>query len=105
MATNKRPPQAPQKAVLTPEEKRNGITRLRQRVAELQTFDIRAVKSGSDPTVKGLETSIEATLASVFGPGTHEYNRLRGAAQLDKTFYGVALVSSRQDRKSTRLNS
>jgi predicted nucleotide-binding protein len=77
----------PRAAILTPEQMRNGIVRLERRVTELKKLDVMKVRAGDDPTVTKLGEAIEATLAAVFGAGTHEYQRLVNATQLDDTHY------------------
>lgn len=73
----------PQRAVLTVEQMRRGVARLRKRVEELETFDPQSVHKRYAPEVEVLGTSIEETLGSVFGPSTIEYNRYRHAADID----------------------
>jgi uncharacterized protein (TIGR02391 family) len=51
-------------------------------VNDLQTFDIGTIQSRDDPRITGLETRIEQTLASIFGPGSHEYKGLFAASNL-----------------------
>lgn len=68
---------------LTVQQMRQGIERLKLRIADLENFDPQAVARRWAPEVKALETSIGETLAAVYGPGTVEYNRYRLAAKLD----------------------
>jgi predicted nucleotide-binding protein len=62
---------------------RRGIDRLKLRIADLEAFDPTSVQQRWGSEVKALQTSIEETLAAVFGHGTIEYNRYRQAARLD----------------------
>jgi hypothetical protein len=62
---------------------RIGIGRIRKRIEDLERFDPAQVKSRWAPEVRTLETAVEETLAAVFGEGTDQFNRYRGAASLD----------------------
>lgn len=83
MARRAAPPQ-PQSANLTVDQMRRGIDRLKLRIADLEAFELRSVEQRWGPEVKALQTSIEETLAAVFGHNTVEYNRYRTAARLDQ---------------------
>jgi hypothetical protein len=61
-----------------------GVTRLQRRIADLEAFDPQSVQQRWAPEVKALETSIEESLAAVFGHNTVEYNRYRSAARVDQ---------------------
>jgi hypothetical protein len=78
---------APRPANLSPEQMRSGITKLERRVAELQQLDVSKITAGDDPAVKKLSAAIQNTLASIFGPDSHEYGQLINATQLDDTQY------------------
>jgi predicted nucleotide-binding protein len=84
LATRRTTPPQPQSSNLTIEQMRQGIARLQLRIADLEAFDPQAVQQRWAPEVKALQTSIEETLAAVFGHNTVEYNRYRGAARLDQ---------------------
>ena len=88
----------PQCAVLTIEQMRRGVARLKKRIEELQAFEPRSVQKRCAPEVEALSTAIEATLSSIFGPGTVEYNRclLSGQDRRDRDG-GGRLFLSRQD--------
>jgi hypothetical protein len=92
MARRTAPPQ-PQPANFSVEQMSVGITRLNRRIAELEAFDPRSVQKRFAPEVAAIETSIEESLAAVFGHNTVEYNRYRGAARLDRGPMSVALGS------------
>jgi len=77
------PPQ-PQAANLTIDQMKLGITRLQRRISDLEAFDPQSVPKRFPPEVTALETSIEETLAAVFGHGTLEFNRYIPAARLDR---------------------
>jgi predicted nucleotide-binding protein len=68
---------------LTIEQMKVGITRLNRRIADLEAFDPNSVQQRWAPDVKALQTSIEESLAVVFGHGTVKYNLYRGAARFD----------------------
>ncbi|NKL59713.1 TIR domain-containing protein [Rhizobium leguminosarum] len=95
MARSTKPPAAPQSAHLTPQQMHSGITRLQKRIADLQAFDVSQIRASFSPAVKALETSIEATLSSVFGKDTVEYNRYHRATNLDhyRMFIGGSAAS------------
>ena len=67
-------PPAPKKT-LTPDELRNGIKRLQTRIEELEAFDPNKMTESYPPDLQGLSTSIQTTLARVFGDGTADYQR------------------------------
>lgn len=74
MATRK-PPPPPQQANLTPDKMRKGVTRLERLIAEIEAFDVDKLTKRWSAEQIALETTIEGTLASVFGHGTVEYRR------------------------------
>jgi predicted nucleotide-binding protein len=74
MATRK-PPQQPLQANLTLDRMRKGVTRLERLIAEIQAFDVAKLTKRWSPEQTALETTIEGTLASVFGHNTVEYQR------------------------------
>lgn len=83
MPLARRPPQAPTRAQLTPEQIRSGIARINRRIEELEQFDPGKVKKRWAPEVKALEAAIEETLAGIFGEGSEQFKRYSGAASLD----------------------
>jgi hypothetical protein len=79
----RRPPgKTVQPKVLTADELRQGIIRLQKRIEELETFDPQSMKENYPPELKGLSTTIQTTLARVFGDGTADYDRFASAANL-----------------------
>lgn len=66
---------------------RTGVARLRDRIRELEALDIAAIRTGSDPAIEELQKRIEATVAQVFGPKSHEYSQMHGTWHLDDTHY------------------
>lgn len=79
----RQPPPPPQPRVLTSDQIRQGIDRLRKRISELEAFDPAGVEQRWSPVTHAIDTAIEETLARVFGEGTPAYNRYHSAAQLD----------------------
>src|SRR5262245_11931101 len=74
----------PQSAGLTPQQMRQGIERIRMRIADLEKFEPEKVNRRWAPETKALETAIAETLSRVFGHGTVEYRRYGDAASLDR---------------------
>jgi hypothetical protein len=85
LATRRTTPPQPQRANLTVEQMRRGIGRLKLRITDLEAFHPQSVQQRWAPEVKALQTSIEQTLAAVFGHNTVDYNRYRAAARLDNS--------------------
>ena len=83
VASRSRQPPPPQAPELTPEHIRASITRLKRRIAALETFDPTTVQKRWPPEVRALEASIEEGLAFVFGHDTPEYRRYQRATTLD----------------------
>jgi uncharacterized protein (TIGR02391 family) len=81
------PPTRPASANLSPAQIRAAIPQLQRRVAELEALPVASITSSNDPRVLALEQAIDGTLATIFGPDTHEYDRLRRAKNLDLTAY------------------
>jgi predicted nucleotide-binding protein len=83
LPTRRTAPPQPRTANLTVEQMRRGIGRLKLRITDLEAFDPQSVQQRWAPEVKALQTSIEQTLAAVFGHNTVDYNRYRAVARLD----------------------
>ena len=79
----RKPPAAPPPRSLTPDQIRQGIDRLRKRIAELEAFDPTSVQERWPPETRAIETAIEESLAKIFGEGTPAYSRYDSAARLD----------------------
>jgi predicted nucleotide-binding protein len=75
------PPPAPKKTMTT-DELRNGIKRLQTRIEELEAFDPNKMTENRPAELQGLSTSIQTTLARVFGDGTPDYQRFLPACEL-----------------------
>jgi hypothetical protein len=69
---------------------RKGIGLLERRVAELRAFDVGAIDDGEHPQLTALSQSIAATLATIYGVGSHDYVQLSRARRLDRTNYLMA---------------
>ena len=79
-----------QPASLTPEQMRQGISKIERRIAELKDLKIEELESGTDPRLLALQASIEGTLEAVFGLETTDYDRYSGATYLDLTAYTMS---------------
>jgi predicted nucleotide-binding protein len=77
----RRPPPPPQQAVLTPEQMRQGIQRLKRRIADVEAFDPQSIQTHDDTSkAEALEASVKGTLEQTFGPDTAHFKRYQGAA-------------------------
>ena len=65
----------PKPSFLPPDKLKEGITKLRRRIEELEEFDISTIEERWDPKTKALTTKINATLAEVFGYDTIEFQQ------------------------------
>ncbi|MGY3358474.1 putative nucleotide-binding protein [Bradyrhizobium sp. GM0.4] len=76
-------PAAPEDRSLSSAETRKGIERLDRRIQELKALDPQSVTTYRSPEIVALQTSIEDTLASIFGQETPKFYRYRAAANLE----------------------
>jgi predicted nucleotide-binding protein len=76
---------------LSPEEQRSAVARLESRIGELRELDVSTLQDGDDPPVQTLAQRIKATLASIYGETSRQYERLEGATSLDATHYVMNL--------------
>jgi hypothetical protein len=77
-------PPKPKAPILTAEQKRRRIERLKKCIRDLQAFDPQKVqKRFGVHEVFALEAAIDKALASAFGQGTSAYMRYNRAATLD----------------------
>jgi len=83
---------APQRAVLTVDQMRRGVARLKKRIEEVVAFNPQTVQERYAPEVTTLETSIEETLGAVFGPDTIEYHRYYHAHRLDAGGRAISMI-------------
>jgi len=91
MASRRAPPPKPERPHHTVEQKNADIDALELRIKELQDFDPTTVRRRfSDPKVQVLQTAIDETLSDIFGNGSDDYDRYRGAASLDQG--GISMV-------------
>ena len=97
LARRSPPRPEPQHAVLSPEQIRRGIARLRKRIEEVEAFDPQKVTKRFAPEVETLSTAVEETLAAVFGSGTIEYNRYLHASQIDVGARVISMIGGGGD--------
>ena len=71
------------KKELTPEQIERGITRLDERVTELQRFNVAIVPDGISPELSALSAAIRDTLDRCFGEGTAAFQRFVSATKLN----------------------
>jgi hypothetical protein len=83
-SVRRRKPPKPKAPILTAEQKRRRIERLKKCIRDLQAFDPQKVqKRFGVPEVFALEAAIDKALSSAFGHGTSAYMRFNRAATLD----------------------
>jgi predicted nucleotide-binding protein len=82
MAKRNTPPREAARKILIPAELRSGIDRLKKRIEELEAFDPRKMTESHPAELRALSTSIQATLARVFGEDTPDYNLFLPAIDL-----------------------
>ncbi|WP_278406277.1 MULTISPECIES: nucleotide-binding protein [Pseudomonas] len=89
------PPTEPSTTKLQTQQKtiNRRIDRLRERISELEAFDLKTVRNGLTPEVRGLEVRIKDTLVRCFGESTSTYNDLQSAASL--AFYPRFLTNGK----------
>src|SRR5258708_25433114 len=73
----------PHSANLTPTQMRQGIERIKMRIADLEQFDPAKINRRWAHETQATEAAIDETLSRVFGHNSVEYNRYSGAASLD----------------------
>jgi len=82
MARHTNPQPAPQPAVLTPDQIRQGIERLTKRLEAVKQFDPASVRERfKSPELTALRASVGEALARTFGPDTLDYQRYSPAAE------------------------
>lgn len=77
------------KRILSGSDIKRGLTRLAERISELEAFDTSTVRSGTTPELEALELAIKDTLTRCFGEDTSAYRSFLGAAHLGhyQTFF------------------
>lgn len=70
------------KLQLTPSAIERGISRLEERIGELESFDYSSLVRGGSPQLTGLKAAIKDTLERCFGENTSAYNRYISATGL-----------------------
>ncbi|MDF0579224.1 nucleotide-binding protein [Bradyrhizobium yuanmingense] len=72
---------------LSIDDKWAAVNKLEARVAELKAIDDSGIRRADDEPVASVAKRILSTLASIYGEGTSEYDRLQIASDLDMTIY------------------
>jgi len=67
----------PRSAPLTLKQMQTAVSKLKERIAELKAIDVQSIEERGEERFEKLEETIDATLASIFGKGTEEYERYR----------------------------
>jgi predicted nucleotide-binding protein len=80
----KKPPSRSEPDRPTAVQLRQGIERLRRRIADLEGFDPTSVKERWAPETKAIQAAIDDTLSKIFGHNTSAYHRYQAAADLDR---------------------
>ncbi|NPV22689.1 nucleotide-binding protein [Bradyrhizobium sp. 81013] len=81
------PTNVPSKRSWSVAEMQRGIERIKQRIDDLNRFDVgQIVSEKNPPELTGLGSSIDQTLARIFGEGTYDYERYKDAARLNAVF-------------------
>jgi predicted nucleotide-binding protein len=75
------PPPAPKKQ-LTVTEMQRGIERLRERIAEIEAFDVTSMTATHPPAITGLQVAVKDTLVRIFGEDTADFRRFSNACEL-----------------------
>lgn len=83
------PPPSPKKQ-LTIAEMQRGIERLRERIAEIEAFDMTSMTSTHPPAITALQVAVKNTLVRIFGEDTADFRRLSEACELQwEAAYGL----------------
>ena len=75
--TKRTSPREPQSAVVTPDQMKAAIPKLKRRIKELQDIDVSTIQERSESKLIALEQKIDSTLVDIFGNGTVEHRRYR----------------------------
>jgi uncharacterized protein (TIGR02391 family) len=78
-------------AELSPAQIRAAIPQLETRIRELHDLPVQSINPWDDPKVLALSHAIEATLARIYGVGTHGYERLLKAKDLNDPLHLFSL--------------
>jgi predicted nucleotide-binding protein len=85
MASRRAPPPKVERPHHTAQQKLGDIRQLERRIKEVEEFDPNSVmKRFDDPRMATLETAIDETLSNIFGKDSNDYDRYKGAADLDQ---------------------
>jgi len=71
------PPREPQVAIVTPDQMKAAIPKLKRRLEELQAIDVSTIQKRREPRFDALEQKIDSTLVDIFGNDTVEHRRYR----------------------------
>src|SRR5690348_8309389 len=80
----------PQPATLSPDQIRQGVSRLTKRIGDVRAFNPLTVTNRRDPVIQTLEAGIKTTLGDVFGPDSQEYRVYLPAATIDTAEHNYA---------------
>ncbi|EPJ91037.1 nucleotide-binding protein [Pseudomonas fragi] len=70
------------KLQLSPQVIERGLVRLEERIAELESFNVKTLVGGRSPELTGLKAAIKDTLERCFGENTSAYQRFHPATGL-----------------------
>jgi len=79
-------------ANLSPARIGAAIAQLEARMADLNGFQVDAIRSFKNPAIAVMRSAIDATLTRIFGRDTHDYHRLMAAKDLAAIDYGEAVT-------------
>ena len=71
------PPREAQSAIVTPDQMKAAIPKLKRRLEELQAIDVSTIQERGEPRFDALEQKIDSTLVDIFGNDTIEHRRYR----------------------------
>ena len=96
----KRDTQRPPPAKMSAAQKRRALEIFGKRLAELERFDLAAVRGAGDPGIRTLEVGLDKALTDAFGTGSAEYERFRHMTRLfqaDRAYVGTPPASWYQE--------
>ena len=73
--TKRTSPRKSQSAVVTADQMRAAIPKLKRRIKELQEINVSTIQERAEPRLIALEHKINSTLADIYGEGTENYGR------------------------------
>lgn len=69
-------------ANLSTQQMQAAIPKLERRIKELSEFDIKSIRSGSDPRIDAMSSTIQTLITNIFDVNTVEYQRYSHIANL-----------------------